>query len=91
MDIADFENLEKFRSQVEKDIGPIDILINNAAIIPMLSLQESTNKDILRIVDVNITANYIVKIFLILEALTFYLVIHSVTGIIFFLSAKSIR
>lgn len=37
---------------------PVDILINNAGIVPMLSLREGTDKEVERIVQVNITAQF---------------------------------
>lgn len=61
MDITDYENIEGLRLKVEKDLGPVDILINNAAILPLVSLQEGTTREIQRIVDVNLTANLIVS------------------------------
>lgn len=61
MDITDTDAIEELRKRVESDLGPVDILINNAAIIPLLSLREGTHKEVKRIVDVNITANYIVR------------------------------
>lgn len=61
MDITDSEAIEKLRSQIENDLGPVDILINNAAILPLLSFREGSIKEVQRIVDVNITANFIVR------------------------------
>lgn len=49
------------RTQIESDIGPIDILINNAALMPLLSFREGTEEEIERIIQVNITANIFVS------------------------------
>lgn len=42
-------------------MGPVDILINNAGLMPLLSLREGSEKEIQRIVDVNVTSNYYVR------------------------------
>lgn len=39
---------------------PVDILVNNAGILPMLSLREGTEKEVERIIQVNITAQLFV-------------------------------
>lgn len=61
MDITDNDAIEKLRLQIENDLGPVDILVNNAAILPLLSFQKGSHEEVQRIVDVNITANYIVR------------------------------
>lgn len=63
MDITDCDAIENLRVQVENDLGPVDMLINNAAIMSLLSFREGSHKEVRRIADVNITANYIVWIF----------------------------
>lgn len=60
IDVTDFEAVQHLRKQIEADLGPVDILISNAGLMPLLSLREGNEKEIQRIVDVNITANYYV-------------------------------
>lgn len=59
--MADYEAVQTLRKQIEIDLGSVDILINNAGLMPLLSMREGTEKEIQRIVDVNITANYYVS------------------------------
>lgn len=61
MDVSDFEKVQHLRKQIEKDLGSVDILISNAGLMPLLSLREGTEKEIQRIVDVNILANLYVS------------------------------
>lgn len=54
---VDVSNAEQVRSLVEdaaKLSGAIDILVNNAGIYPMKTLQEMTEKDFARVIDVNL-------------------------------------
>lgn len=59
--MTDYEAVQTLRKQIEIDLGSVDILINNAGLMPLLSVREGTEKEIQRIVDVNITANYYVS------------------------------
>lgn len=52
--------MKKLKCDIERDIAPVDILINNAGIMPLLSIREGTEIEIERIVKVNITSHYIV-------------------------------
>ncbi|XP_055388964.1 retinol dehydrogenase 10-A-like [Condylostylus longicornis] len=66
-DISIYENVEKLKSDIERDIGHIDILINNAGI--MQSVQtlnpKRTPNEISKLIDVNLKASiWAVKIFL---------------------------
>lgn len=55
-DISDASAVAKLRLEVEKDFGPVDILVNNAAVLPMGSFMNGSYEQIKRIVDVNINA-----------------------------------
>ncbi|KAG4070949.1 hypothetical protein HA402_001386 [Bradysia odoriphaga] len=56
VDITSTDQIQKLKTDIEKDMAPVDILINNAAIVPLLSLREDTDDDVERIINVNITA-----------------------------------
>lgn len=60
--MADFESVQTLRKQIELDLGTVDILINNAGLIPFLSLREGTEREIQRIVEVNLTSNFYVSL-----------------------------
>lgn len=55
-DIADPSAVEKLRLEVQNDFGPVDILVNNAAVLPMGSFMSGSFEQRKRIVDVNINA-----------------------------------
>lgn len=54
--------MQNLRDKIEKDIGPVDILINNAGLLATVSLMEGKSEDIQRIIDVNLTAQFWVNI-----------------------------
>ncbi|HEX9758937.1 MAG TPA: SDR family NAD(P)-dependent oxidoreductase [Nitrospiria bacterium] len=57
LDISDGKRLENFIQKGEKEIGPIDILINNASLLgPMVPLLEMPLKDWEKVLSVNLTA-----------------------------------
>jgi all-trans-retinol dehydrogenase (NAD+) len=57
VDVASFSAVKELSQRVEAEIGPVDILINNAGVMPLVSLREGTEKDLDRIVDVNFKSN----------------------------------
>jgi all-trans-retinol dehydrogenase (NAD+) len=59
VDITDFEAVKALRKTIISDMGGVvDILINNAGVLPKVSLLEGTEKDIDRIVDVNFRSHF---------------------------------
>jgi acetoacetyl-CoA reductase len=44
-DVSDFESCQKMIAQVEKDLGPIDVLINNAGITRDMTFKKMTKAD----------------------------------------------
>jgi acetoacetyl-CoA reductase len=44
-DVADFESCQKMVAEVARDLGPIDILINNAGITPDMTFKKMTKVD----------------------------------------------
>jgi len=52
-DVSVFSAVKELNKSVEADIGPVDILVNNAAVLPLVSLREGTDQDLDRIIDVN--------------------------------------
>lgn len=52
-----FSAVKELSKTVEADIGPVDILVNNAAVLPLVSLREGTECDLDRIIDVNFKSN----------------------------------
>lgn len=57
-DVSDYEAVQKLKTDVEKSLGSVDILVNNAAVLPLLSLREGEQKDIQKIIDVNLSSHF---------------------------------
>lgn len=55
-DIADPSAIEKLHSEIENDFGPVEILVNNAAILPSGLFINETFDQMKRMIDVNINA-----------------------------------
>lgn len=54
LDVTDVESFETFLDNVENVLGPIDVLINNAGIMPVGRLVEEPTAVTRRIIDINI-------------------------------------
>lgn len=63
VDVSNYNEVRELRKQIEEDLGPVDILINNAGILAALSLREGAPEDIDRIIRVNLTAQFYVSVF----------------------------
>jgi all-trans-retinol dehydrogenase (NAD+) len=46
------------KQTIDIEMGDVDILINNAGLLPRVSLMEGTEKDITKIIDVNFKAHF---------------------------------
>lgn len=62
MDIADYQGLEDVKKHINHDLGIVDILINNAGLMPKTSLRNGRPDDIQRTMDVNVLAQFWVSI-----------------------------
>lgn len=63
MDVIDYEQLEETKKQINRDLGFVDILINNAGLMPKLSgIIGGHPKDIQRVMEVNVLAQFWVDI-----------------------------
>jgi NADP-dependent 3-hydroxy acid dehydrogenase YdfG len=54
LDVTDRESFATFLDQVEERVGPLDVLINNAGIMPLGPFVEETDACAERLVDINI-------------------------------------
>ena len=59
LDVTDEEAVNSTIPKIEKDVGPIDILVNNAAIIKRIPILEMTADVVRQVVDVNLTGQFI--------------------------------
>jgi NAD(P)-dependent dehydrogenase (short-subunit alcohol dehydrogenase family) len=56
LDVTDHAGYSAFLDQVERDLGPIDVLINNAGIMPLANLDEESDEATARIIAINLAA-----------------------------------
>lgn len=64
VDVSDYEAVVVLRKQIISDLGMVDILVNNAAILPTnLSLREGKWTSLERILKVNIHSHFWVSTF----------------------------
>lgn len=54
LDVTDRGSFEEFLSLVERSLGPVDVLVNNAGIMPLSDLVDEPDDITRRIVDVNL-------------------------------------
>ncbi|XP_038112279.1 17-beta-hydroxysteroid dehydrogenase 13 isoform X1 [Culex quinquefasciatus] len=65
VDVSSFEQVKSLATTVYQDIGPVDILVNNAGLIHFTFLQDSTEQDVNRLIDVNVKSYiWTTKVFL---------------------------
>lgn len=56
LDVTDAESFESFLDSAEREVGPIDVLINNAGIMPIGPFTEEDAATAARIFDINVLA-----------------------------------
>jgi len=56
LDVTDAERFTAFLDEVERELGPIDILINNAGIMPIAMLDEEDDRTTRRQLEINLHA-----------------------------------
>ena len=56
LDVTDHPGYSAFLDQVERELGPIDVLVNNAGIMPLALLDEESDQTTSRQIAINLTA-----------------------------------
>jgi NAD(P)-dependent dehydrogenase (short-subunit alcohol dehydrogenase family) len=56
LDVTDHARYTAFLDEVERDLGPLDVLVNNAGIMPVTPLVEESAQSIVRQLEVNLHA-----------------------------------
>jgi NAD(P)-dependent dehydrogenase (short-subunit alcohol dehydrogenase family) len=54
LDVSDRESFESFLDQAERELGPVDVLVNNAGIMPVTPFDEESEESMRRQVDINL-------------------------------------
>ncbi len=60
-DVTNDKEVEKYIDIIEKEVGPIDILINNAGIIKRVPMEDMETEDYRAVIDVNLVGPFIVS------------------------------
>lgn len=60
-DVTDDKAVEKHIDLIEKEVGPIDILINNAGIIKRVPMEDMETEDFRAVIDVDLVGPFIVS------------------------------
>jgi NADP-dependent 3-hydroxy acid dehydrogenase YdfG len=55
LDVTNRESFDGFLTEVESRVGPLDVLINNAGIMPIGPFVEETDQTAARMIDINLT------------------------------------
>lgn len=50
------------KKAIDRDMGATDILVNNAGLMPKMSLREGKPDDIERVINVNVTSHFWVRL-----------------------------
>ncbi|CAO1430886.1 unnamed protein product [Diamesa tonsa] len=58
VDVSNYVEVEKLKVDIESSIGTVDILINNAGLMPLVSLCDGSSEDVQKLIDVNLTAHF---------------------------------
>jgi NAD(P)-dependent dehydrogenase (short-subunit alcohol dehydrogenase family) len=54
LDVTDRASFESYLEQAERELGPVDVLINNAGIMPVTPFDEESEESMRRQVDINV-------------------------------------
>lgn len=58
VDVSNYDEIIALKEKIKNDLGDVDILINNAAVLPRVSLLQGNPEDIFRIVKVNLLSHF---------------------------------
>lgn len=56
--MANYDEIVALKEKIKADLGDVDILINNAALLPKVSLLQGNPEDIVRIIKVNLISYF---------------------------------
>lgn len=76
VDVANYDEIIALKEKIRTDLGEVEILINNAGVLPRVSLLEGKPEDIARIIDVNLVSYFWVS-FDLFECFTTMCTLHT--------------
>lgn len=56
--MTDYEALERVKKTINSDLGIVDILINNAGLMPSNSFRDAHPDNVRRVMDVNVLSHF---------------------------------
>lgn len=56
--MTDPERVKEVKKEINADLGFVNILVNNAGLMPKTSLREGNNEDYRRLIDVNVLSHF---------------------------------
>lgn len=59
--MSNYDNVIEVAEKIQKEVGDVTILINNAGIMPTRPFLEQTNEEIKRTFDINVMAHFWVR------------------------------
>lgn len=80
VDVANYDEIIALKEKIKNDLADVDILINNAGLLPKISLLEGNPEDILRIFKVNLLSHFWVSdiiYYCLLNVMEFYITDNS--------------
>ncbi|XP_055610116.1 17-beta-hydroxysteroid dehydrogenase 13-like [Uranotaenia lowii] len=58
VDISQYESVQELKQQIESTLGDVDIVVNNAGVMPLFSVREGTADQIRKTMDINLLAHF---------------------------------
>lgn len=62
VDVSDPKQVQEVKKEINADLGIVNILVNNAGLMPRNSLREGDNDSIRLVMDVNILSHFWVEL-----------------------------
>lgn len=59
--MANYDEVRTLREKIRKDLGSVDIIVNNAGLLTNISLLEGQPQDVMRVLKVNLVSQFWVK------------------------------
>ncbi|MEM8581223.1 MAG: SDR family NAD(P)-dependent oxidoreductase, partial [Pseudomonadota bacterium] len=86
MDVTDTDSIDRAISQISEAFGPIDVLINNAAVFTAAPIVEIEQPDYQRVFDINVAGTLFT-----LQAVARHMIAHGVKGKIINMASQAGR
>ncbi|EAT32922.1 AAEL014840-PA [Aedes aegypti] len=58
VDVSDVRSVRKLRKDVERSLGPVQILVNNAALLSFASINQGSDDEVQKLINVNLSSHF---------------------------------